>query len=129
LLRLLAYLWALPVTAIGLGLALVAAISGGHLQLRCGVVEASGGLVGQLLRGNRFWRGGAAMALGHVILARDEECLEKSNRHERVHVRQFERWGVFLLPIYLLIGWWLSVRGYDSHLDHPFEQEAHEQER
>jgi hypothetical protein len=67
------------------------------------------------------------MALGHVILARDKACLERSNRHERVHVRQFERWGVFLLPVYVLVGWWLVLQGRDPHLDHPFEQEAYEQ--
>jgi hypothetical protein len=68
------------------------------------------------------------MALGHVILARDRHCLERSNRHERIHVRQYERWGLFLLPVYFLIGWWLAWRGQDSYLDHPFEQEAYEQE-
>jgi hypothetical protein len=127
LLRLLAYLWALPVTVIGLCLGLMSVISGGHWQLRGGVVEVTGGLAGWLLRGSRWWRGGAATALGHVILARDQDCLERSNAHERAHVRQFERWGVFLLPAYFLIGQWLALRGYDRHLDHPFEQQAYEQ--
>lgn len=58
LLRILVYLWASPVTAPGLCLALLAVISGGHVQFRAGVVETWGGLVGWLLRGNRFWRGG-----------------------------------------------------------------------
>lgn len=68
------------------------------------------------------------MALGHVILARDQECIERSHHYERVHVRQFERWGVFLLPVYVLVGWWLALRGYDPYLDHPFEQEAYERD-
>jgi hypothetical protein len=124
---LLAYLWASPITVLGLCLGLLSVVSGGQWQARGGVVEVWGGLARWLLRGNRCWRGGAAMALGHVILARDRGCLERSNSHERVHVRQFERWGVFLLPAYLLIGWWLALRRYDPHLDHPFEREAYPQ--
>ena len=123
--HLLKYAWASPATALGLLLGLFAIISGGRLRFRGGVTEVSGGLVGWLLRGNRFWQGGAAMALGHVILARDAISLERSRPHEFVHVRQFERWGVFLLPASLLIVWWLAWKGYDSHLDHPFEQEAY----
>jgi hypothetical protein len=95
------------------------------LQFRGGVAEVSGGFVGWLLRGNRFWRSGAAMALGHVILTRDPLTLERSRPHELAHVRQFERWGVFLLPAYLLLSWWLTWKGYDPHLDNSFEQEAY----
>ena len=127
MLRILGYLWAAPVSAVGLCLALLAGVSGGRVRLQGGLVEASGGATGWLLRGNRLWRGGAATALGHVILARDEACLERSRAHERAHVRQFERWGPLLPPAYVLIGWWLTLRGYDPHLDHPFEQEAYEQ--
>jgi hypothetical protein len=119
--RPISYLWAFPVTAVGLLLALVAVLSGGSIRLRDGVAEVSGGLVGRLLRGNRFWRGGAAMTLGHVILARDGECLERSRAHEVCHVRQFERWGPLLLPVYWLVGAWLRCRGYHPYLDHPLE--------
>ena len=119
--RWIGYVWAFPVTAVGLCLALVAVVSGGTLHLRDGVVEVAGGLVGFLLRGNRRLRGGAAMCLGHVILARDAECLERSRSHELYHVRQFERWGPLLLPVYWLLAFWLWCRGYDPYLDHPFE--------
>jgi hypothetical protein len=121
---LLGYLWAAPVTALGLCLGLLALASGGRLRWRQGVIEVSGGVVRRLLRGNRFWQGGAAVALGHVILARDPECLERSRQHERMHVRQYERWGVFLWPAYLLIGWGLARKGFHPYLDHPFEKEA-----
>ena len=62
------------------------------------------------------------MTIGHVILARDAECLRHSFSHELGHVRQFERWGPLLPLVYWLIGVWLSWRGYDPYLDHPFEQ-------
>jgi H+/Cl- antiporter ClcA len=55
--RLLAYLWAFPVTAIGLCFALVAILSGGSVGRRGGVIEVAGGLVGFVLRGNRHWCG------------------------------------------------------------------------
>jgi hypothetical protein len=124
MLRLLTYLWAAPASLLGLGLAVVAAASGGRMRLQGGLIEVSGGLPGRLLRGNRLWRGGAAMVLGHVILARDQACLERSRAHEMAHVRQFERWGVLLVPTYVAVAWWLALRGYDPYMDHPFEREA-----
>jgi hypothetical protein len=120
-LRLVGYLWAFPITLLGLILAALSVITGGSVHIRKGIVEVHGGLATRLLRGTIFGRGGAAMALGHVILARDAGCLERSRRHELVHVRQYECWGVFLPPVYWLISFWLSWRGYHPYLDHPFE--------
>ena len=61
------------------------------------------------------------MALGHVILARDADCLERSRAHELFHVRQFEWWGPLLLPAYWAVSAWLLWRGYHPYLDHPLE--------
>ncbi len=119
--RLVGYLWAFPVTAVGLALALLAAVSGGTVRWQGGVVEACGGLIGRFLRGGRFCRGGAAMVLGHTILARDVDCLDRSRAHELAHVRQFERWGPLLLPAYWLVGAWLWCRGFHPSLDYPLE--------
>jgi hypothetical protein len=119
--RLVGYLWALPVTLVGLALALLASVSGGSVRCRGCVVEVWGGLIGRLLRGGRLFQGGAAMTLGHVILARDADCLACSRAHELAHVRQFEWWGPLLLPAYWLVGAWLWCRGYHPYLDHPFE--------
>ena len=116
------YLWAFPATAIGLALALAAVVTGGQVRFVQGVLEVHGGVVHWLLcRG-----GGAATTLGHVILGRNLSCLERSRGHERVHVRQFERWGPLLLPLYVVAGWAASWRGLDAHLDNPFEREAYE---
>ncbi|HVW00282.1 MAG TPA: hypothetical protein VHB77_08080 [Planctomycetaceae bacterium] len=115
------YLWAFPATAIGLLFATAALLTGGSLRLSNGVIEACGGIVGRWLRGGRFHRGGAAVTFGHVILARDRPSLERSRFHEMGHVRQFERWGPLLLPMYWSIALWLWLRGYDPYLDHPFE--------
>jgi hypothetical protein len=125
MLRPLRYLWATPVTLVGLPFAALAQLTGGRVQLRDGVVEAYGGCLRTLLRGGRIFEGGAALTLGHVIIARNRECLERSRRHEMVHVRQYERWGPLLPFVYAAIRWWLAWRGYDPHLDHPFEKEAY----
>ena len=119
--KLVGYVWALPVTVVGLVLAALTAATGGGVRVRDGVVEAWGGLPGWLLRGGRFYRGGGAACLGHVVLARNDACLERSRAHELVHVRQYERWGPLLLPAYWLMALWLRVRGYDPYLDNPLE--------
>ena len=119
--RLAGYLWALPVTVFGLALAGMALMTGGSTQVRSGVVEAWGGLLAWFLRGSRMYGGGAAVTIGHVILARDAECLTRSRLHERAHVRQFERWGPLLPPVYWMVSVWLWLRGYHPYLDHPLE--------
>jgi hypothetical protein len=119
--RLLGYLWALPVTVVGLLLVLLTCVSGGSVRFQGGIVEGYGGFVGWFLRGGHSRSSGAAMTLGHVVLARDRDCLTRSHPHELAHVRQFERWGVFLLPAYWLVSVWLRWRGYHPYLDNPFE--------
>ena len=88
-----------------------------------GVVEIQGGLVTLLLR-RGLWISAAAMTIGHVILRRNQECLDRSRNHEHVHVRQYERWGLFMLPMYLTASVFLYLRGLDPYLDNPFECEA-----
>ena len=125
--RLIRYVWAFPATALGLPLVLVAWLSGGSADIVQGAIEIHGGLVTRLLRrGIPGIGGAAAMTLGHVILGRDSACLEQSRRHEHVHVRQFERWGPLLLPLYLTFSLVLYLRGRDPYLDNPFEREAFE---
>ena len=115
------YVWAAPITIVGLLVAFATACSGGSIRVREGVVEAVGGFAGWFLRGGRFWRGGAAMTLGHVLFARDADCLARSRSHEMAHVRQFEKWGPLLLPAHWIVSLWLRWRGLDPYLDHPFE--------
>lgn len=97
------------------------------MQVVDGVLEVHGGLVTLILkRGNRWVAGPiAAMTLGHVVIGCDEATLRMTRRHERVHVRQYERWGPFFIPVYLGCSAWLGMRGYNSYLDNPFEIEAY----
>jgi hypothetical protein len=96
-------------------------LTGGSVRVREGAIAVSGGLSARLLYPSWFHRGGAAMTFGHVIIARDEKCLHQSWNHERHHVRQFEQWGLLLIPAYWLVGFVLWFRGYDPYLDNPFE--------
>jgi hypothetical protein len=129
MLRSLIYLWTFPTTAVGLYVALVeAAISGSRGRVVDGVIEVHGPLTAFFLSRivGLFLRGGAsAMTLGHVVLGRDLWLLETTRAHERVHVRQCERWGPLFLPAYLGISVVLWIRRRDAYLDNPFEREAY----
>ena len=120
------YLWTLPTTAIGLCAGAPALVSGGGMQWVDGVLEFHGGFVEFLLRDCTLLEGGAsAMTLGHVVLGRDRPSLEWTRSHERVHVRQCERWGPLFLPAYLLASLVVKLRGGDAYRDNPFEREAY----
>lgn len=123
--RVLALVWALPVSLAGLGFVLAAALTGGRVARVAGVIEAHGGAVAMILRRLVPLRGGAsAMTLGHVVLGRDPASLERTRAHERVHVRQYERWGVFFLPAYALASLVAAARGRHYYRDNRFEREA-----
>ena len=125
--RLPLYLWVFPGTAVGLILTPLAFIGGGGARVVDGVLEVHGGWITRILmRGNRWMAGPiAAITLGHVVLGCDLETLDRTRRHERVHVRQYERWGPFFIPAYLICSVWVGLRGYNSYLDNPFEVEAY----
>lgn len=118
------YLWALPTTSVGLLLIAPTLLSGGGVARIDGVLEVHGGFAAWLLR-RAFVHGGArAMTLGHVVLGLDRPTLAQTRRHERVHVRQVERWGPLFLPAYLLASLWAALHGRHYYRDNAFEQEA-----
>lgn len=122
--RLVGYVWAAPVTLIGLLLAVLARLGGGQWQWHSGVLEAWGGTVARwLLQGGR--RRILAITLGHVVLAPDRYWLESTRAHERVHVAQTARWGVVFPLAYAvasLLAWW---RGEPAYRGNRFEQAAY----
>jgi hypothetical protein len=125
MLRLLFYVWALPVTLPGMLVAMLARGSGGALQRVDGVLEASGGWPARLLRSGFPFSGAvAAITIGHVVIGESLEALHATRAHERAHVRQFERWGVLLLVLYPLAGLVAWMRGGDPYRDNSFEREA-----
>ena len=130
MLRIARYLWAFPVTLLGVLIALLARGSGGALQRVEGVLEVAGGWPARALRrGFPFSGAVAALTLGHVVVGVSSSALTATRIHERAHVRQFERWGVLLLVLYPLAGLIAWVRGGHPYRDNLFEREAQAAER
>ncbi|MEA2735992.1 MAG: hypothetical protein QOE14_2443 [Humisphaera sp.] len=128
--RILVYLWTFPTTLIGLAFLPLALLTGGKLHIVDGVMEIHGGFVSFFLRRCTFLKGGAsAMTLGHVVLGRDRELLVLTRPHERVHVRQCERWGIFFLPAYVIASVIAFCRGGNIYFDNAFEREAYDSAR
>ena len=123
-LRPLAYVWALPTSLLGL-LFVPESLISGEVRWVDGVLEVHGWLVRFFLTHCTLLRGGAsAMTLGHVVLGRDRKLLEMTRRHERVHVRQCERWGPLFIPAYLIACAVAFLSGGRAYEDNPFEREA-----
>jgi hypothetical protein len=119
--RVLAYAWAAPTTCVfGVPAGLLTLATGGRVQRRQGALEFHGGF-------SRWFGatcGFGAMTLGHVIIGRDERCLDDCRDHEQAHVRQVERWGAAFVPAYLLASYLAWRRGEHYYLDNWFERDA-----
>jgi hypothetical protein len=99
----------------------------------------AGALLGLAFRSRRFAHGvllceGAewprrlgwryrAITFGHVVLGIDE-LDEGTMAHELAHVRQYERWGPFLVPAYLFAALWAVLRRRHPYRDNHFEVAA-----
>lgn len=127
--RLWRYLWVFPVSALGLMLVLLTRASGGTFQRIDGVLEASGGWPAKLLcRGFPFCGPAAAITLGHVVIGVSADALNATRTHERIHVRQYERWGILFLVLYPLAGAHAWIKGGNPYFDNVFERQARGQE-
>jgi len=114
------YLWPAPYTLLGIALGL---LLGGRFQVSHGIIEIHGHRVGQVL--NRMYVPALAMTFGHVVFGQSQAALDITRDHERVHVRQYERWGITFVPAYLLASAYLYLRGRDAYRENPFEVEAY----
>jgi len=114
------YCWALPVSCIGIVLLPFVILSGGAVVIAAGVIEAEGAITSFLLSRLHI----DAIAIGHVVFGRNRDSLIRCRSHERVHVRQYERWGPLFPVLYLLSSGAALVRGRDPYRDNRFEQEA-----
>ncbi len=120
-----AYLWAAPNSALGLLLGLVGLAGGGRASIHTGVLEVEGPLLAWGLRHLTVLEGGVeAITFGHVVLGCDAATLAGTRAHERVHVRQYERWGPLFIPLYLGASAWAWAAGQDPYRDNVFEREA-----
>ena len=126
MIRILKYVWASPASILGILCLPLAKIGGGGASVVEGILEIHGGLLGRILKGRVPVIGScAAMTLGHVVIGQDLHSLACTREHERVHVRQYERWGPFFIPAYLLASLVAKLRGRHPYLDNPFEVQAY----
>jgi hypothetical protein len=102
------YLWAAPCTLVGLVAALPMLLSGAQARFVRGVLEVSGSCIATRL------------PFDAITL----RAMARWRRHERVHVRQCERWGPLFFPAYLLAGAWQGLRGRSMYWHNPFEEQA-----
>lgn len=120
------YLWASPNTIVGLAWVLLVCLTGGGCRIHTGVIEVQGGWAKPLLQHLPMVKNGAlAITLGHVVVAQTQAALDVTRNHERVHVKQYERWGPMFTPAYILAGLWQRAQGNDPYRDNPFEVEAY----
>jgi hypothetical protein len=126
--RALIYLWVWPTTCAGLLFLPFIRLTGGGYQIIDGVLELHGGIVTTFLRDCTLLQGGAsAMTLGHIVLGLDRDALAWSRAHERVHVKQCERWGPLFFPAYGVGSLLAMLKGQRAYRDNPFEREAYDQ--
>ena len=111
-------LWPAPWSLLGLVAGAAMLATGGGLRRQLGTLEFHGGLLKHAPLPLD------AITLGHVILGRSPQLLDSLRSHEQVHVRQYERWGLFFVPAYLLETAWQWLRGRRAYLDNRFERQA-----
>ena len=114
------YLWALPASACGAILVLPLLALGGKAAWFDGVWEVCAPRsIARLSR--RF----GAITFGHVVIARDAQQMTALRSHERVHVRQYARWGILFFPLYIASSCWQVLHGRRFYRDNCFEREAY----
>lgn len=121
--RILGMVWASPNSLFGMSIGLLGLATGGGMRRVGPTWEFHGRAIRWLL--THLPIRACAMTLGHVIIGQDPGNLERYRLHEWVHVRQYERWGPFFIPAYLLCAAWLWLRGKNFYRDNPFEVEAY----
>jgi hypothetical protein len=117
-------LWAAPCSLLGLLISAALLLAGGRMRWADGALECcleQGALAAWLQRHQPF----AAITLGHVIIALQAEDLQRLHAHERVHVKQFERWGALMLLAYPAASVWAWLQGDDPYFANFFEREAY----
>jgi hypothetical protein len=119
--------WAAPCSLVGLLLALGPLAFGARATWNRGALEVA--WRSRLLDCGRRARDlpFRGIVFGHVILAVTHEELVRIGAHERVHVAQYERWGVFFLLAYPLSSLYQRLRGRRPYWDNAFEVQAREQ--
>lgn len=118
------FLWASPCSLVGALAAGIVLMLGGQARVVSGMCEVSVGRghssCSWLVTRLPF----VAITLGHFVLGVDESTLNRLRAHERAHVRQYEKWGVFFFVLYPLASLVSFLRGSGWYQGNAFEVEA-----
>ena len=117
-------LWASPNTLLGLLIGGIGLCFGGRVRVRGRAIEFCEGGTKWFVQHLPAGEFVLAMTLGHTILGQTEAALDITREHETVHVRQYERWGPFMLPAYFLSSIYMWLTGRRAYRDNHFEREA-----
>ena len=115
--------WAAPCSLLGLLLALPLLAMGARAGRVAGTLEVAFDEIAAVPVKLARWPF-CAITFGHVILGATHAQLDQVRRHERVHVRQYGRWGVVFLLAYPLSSMLQLLRGKDPYWHNRFEVEA-----
>ncbi len=128
LLLLFRLLWAGPCSLVGLMLGTGLLLCGGHCR-RIGYTLEFSRFATCTPTGSRWarlpWQG---ITFGHVILGICAPQLQAIRSHEHVHVRQYERWGLFFFLAYPLASLLALLAGQRPYFDNVFERAAYSQQ-
>lgn len=106
---------AAPYSCIGLAVGIAGMLSGGRGRYRQGALEV---VAAQPLVVTSASASTHSHHLGPRDHRPDSPDAGRLHDHERVHVRQFERWGPFMGPACLCRAW-LWCRGRNTYTDNP----------
>ena len=120
-------LWAAPWSLLGLLIGVLGLLSGGHVQRKHRTVEFWGGCLPAILSIFPFYSGSPVATFGSVVVGRSDRYLDACRKHQMIHVRQYERWGLLFVPAYLACSLALWFRGKRPYYDNPFERSAFQQ--
>lgn len=129
--NLIGILWALPLSLFGLMLALPIRISDGRIDRVSGATPALlvRGRLGDRLLARHPFGPMAAMAIGHIIIARRHGLTPQTLAHELAHVRQAARWGALFPFAYLAASSWAVLHGRRAYWHNHFEIAARKAEQ
>lgn len=119
------YAWAAPCTVIGLSFAALALLGGGGKRWVSGALEVAWRSNEDVAPGWERLLPFRAITVGHVVIGASPAQLAALREHERVHVRQYERWGVLLFIAYPISSLIQLVGGRRPYWDNCFEVEAY----
>lgn len=135
-------LWALPLSLIGLLLALPVLCARGSLLVVSPLPPAGAGgggstapallvrgRLGDFLLARHPYGAMHAMAIGHIIIADRSATSRRLLMHELTHVAQAARWGLLFPLAYLAASVVARWRGGNLYWDNVFEVAAREAER